>query len=232
MCFVHDRILGGKRRACAGYTLIEVLVATMVFSAMALLAGMALNQGLRQYQGLVDQGLNFWSHAQKIWTDKSFNSTVDYYVHDVKRGWFPYFIGNQDGVSYVSLAPLAGDIPVVVWLRKELTGDGKSNLVYYEMPVYARSYRDIEWRFASGDYQKGRSVRLLEGADQMRFGYFGYDMHDDRHRWRDIYEGCVTRRLPLLVQIAYVRGGEEKMFMFGIHVNSHLKMDYEQRYEK
>jgi hypothetical protein len=33
-----------------------------------------------------------------------------------------------------------------------------------------------------------------------------------------------------LVQIAYARGGEEKMFMFGINVNSNLRMGYEQQY--
>jgi general secretion pathway protein J len=191
---------------------------------------MALSQGLKQYQGLVDRGLNFWTHAQKIWTDKSFNSTVDYYVHDVKRGWFPYFIGNQEGVSYVSLAPLAGDIPVVVWLRKESSENGTFTLVYYEIPVFAKSYRGIEWSFATGEYQKGRSVKLLEGADQVRFRYYGYDVRDEKHRWRDVHEGSLTKRLPLLVQIAYARGGEEKMFMFGINVNSNLRMGYEQQY--
>jgi hypothetical protein len=118
----------------------------------------------------------------------------------------------------------------VVWLRKESAENGSFNLVYYEIPVFAKSYRGIEWSFATGEYHKGRTVKLLEGADQVRFRYYGYDVRDEKHRWRDVYEGSLTKRLPLLVQIAYARSSEEKMFMFGINVNSNLRMGYEHKY--
>ena len=114
-----------------------------------------MNQGLKQYQGLVEKGLCFWEYAQNLWTDKSFHSTIDYYVNTNTSGWFPYFRGNQEGVSFVTLAPFAGDLPVVVWIRKESTEDGKEGLVYYELPVYAKSYRELKDDFTSGAYKKG-----------------------------------------------------------------------------
>ncbi|HYA14754.1 MAG TPA: hypothetical protein VEF33_10495, partial [Syntrophales bacterium] len=201
-----------------------------IFSAMLILGGMALNQGLKQYQGLIEKGLCFWDYAKKIWTDKSFNSIIDYYVNTSTQGWFPYFRGNQDGISFVTLAPFAEDLPVVVWIRKEMMEDGKIKLVYYELPVYAKSYQKLEEDFASGAYRKGRSVEILEGADRIQFEFYGYDVRDEKHKWRNIFEGAETKQLPLLVRIDYMRGGENRMFMYAIHVNSQMKRSYNYLY--
>lgn len=232
MSFILSRWTGGERRAPAGYTLIEVVVAIAVFSAMMLLAGSAMNQALRQYQGLVEKGLNFWEHAQKIWMDKSFHSVVDYNVNIPGYGWFPYFRGNGQGVSYVTLAPFAGDLPVVVWIRKESGEDGKARLVYYELPVYAKSYREIESDLNSGEYARNGNVKILENMDQVGFSFYGYDVRDGKHKWRDTFEGRETRQLPLLVRISYSRAGEERVFMYGIHVNSQYKRGYQEIYGK
>jgi general secretion pathway protein J len=232
MFSVPVRCTGGERRTVSGYTLIEVIVAMAILSAMLLLGGMALNQGLKQYQGLVEKGLCFWDYAQNIWTDKSFHSTIDYYVHTNTGGWFPYFRGNQEGVSFVTLAPFAGDQPVVVWIRKEKTEDGKEKLVYYELPVYAKSYRDLEEDFASGAYRRGRSIKILDGAGRIQFEFYGYNVRDEEHKWRRIFEGVETLQLPLLVRIDYMKGNEKKMFMYAIHVNSQMKRGYADRYEQ
>ena len=232
MFFVPGRYTGGKRRAISGYTLIEVIVAMVIFSAMVLLGGMALNQGLKQYQGLVDKGLCFWDYAQNIWIDKSFHSTIDYYVNTNSRVWFPYFRGNQEGISFVTLTPFAGDQPVVVWIRKENKEDGKENLIYYELPVYAKSYQKIEEELASGAYRNGRSVKILDGVERIQFEFYGYDIRDEKHKWRKIFEGAETSQLPLLVRIEYMQGNEKRMLMYAIHVNSQMKRRYAGRYEK
>ena len=230
MFFVPVHYTGGKRRTISGYTLIEVIVAIAICSAMLLLGGMALNQGLKQYQGLVEKGLCIWDYAQNIWTDKSFHSTIDYYVNTNTSGWFPYFRGNQDGVSFVTLAPFAGDLPVVVWIKKENTEDGKERLVYYELPIYAKSYRELESDFASGAYRRGQSIKIIDGVEKIQFEFYGYDVRDEKHKWRNIFEGAETKQLPLLVRIYYMRGDEKKMFMYAIHVNSQMKRGDKDRY--
>jgi len=232
MFFVPVRYTGGRKRTLSGFTLIEVIVAMAICSAMLLLGGMALNQGLKQYQGLVEKGLCFWDYAQNIWTDKSFHSTIDYYVNTNTSGWFPYFRGNQEGVSFVTLAPFAGDLPVVAWIRKESTEDRKVRLVYYELPVYAKSYRELEDDFTSGAYKKGRSIRILDSIDRVQFEFYGYDIRDEKHKWRKIFEGAETKQLPLLVRIEYVKGDEKRMMTYAIHVNSQLKRGYAGKYGK
>ncbi len=160
MCSGTNHYLHGNRYPFKGYTLIEVLVALAIFSSMMMLAGVALNQGLKQYHGLAEKGIGFWDYAKKIWIDKSFNSTIDYYVYRRGDRWFPYFKGNQEGISYISLAPLAGDLPVVIWIRNEAAENGMRSLVYYELPIYTKSYEEIERNYIFGDYKKGRSIKL------------------------------------------------------------------------
>lgn len=218
-----------RKRCCTeGYTLIEVLVAMAIFSSMMMLAGTALNQGLKQYHGLAEKGLGFWDYAKKIWIDKSFNSITDYYVHTRSEGWFPYFRGSQEGISYVSLAPLTGELPAVVWIRNEAEENGMRSLVYYELPVYTKSYEDIERDYIFADYKKGKSVKLLEGVESIEFSFYGYDIRDGRNGWYRDFEGNRMKLLPSSIVISYNHEGKKGKLVFNINVNSLRKRDYDE----
>ena len=218
-------------RHSKGYTLIEVLIATAIFSAMVTLASMALNQGLKQYQGLMEKGLNFWDYARYIWIQRSFNSTTDYYIYTRSQGWTPYFIGNQEIISYVSLAPLAGDLPVVVWIRTEKENTGKRSLVYYELPVYTKTYEEIDRDFVFGDYKKGSSIRLLDGVEDLQVSYYGYDLSRRKNLWTDDYDARKKRLLPILVKVTYGDNGQKNALILGINVNSAMKMVYNEFFQ-
>lgn len=232
MCSVHVRYTVDKSRRRAGFSLIEVVVAIAILSGMLLLGGMALNQGLRQYQGLTERGLRFWDHAQRIWTDKCFHSIMDYYVHTDAEGWFPYFHGAVDRISFVTAAAFTGDLPVVVWIMKEKSDSGKMRLAYYELPVVAKSYRNILDDYLSGAYRKGASVSILDEAEDIRFQYFGYSVRDEKRVWRPGFDGADTRQIPELVRIDYVQDGRQKMFLFAVHVNCQMKRGYENIYSQ
>jgi general secretion pathway protein J len=213
-------------RRSNGYTLIEVLIAAAIFASMVTLATMALNQGLKQYQGLMEKGLNFWDYARYVWIQRSFNSATDYYIYTRDNGWTPYFIGNQDEISYVSLAPLAGDLPVVVWIRKEEENDGKRSLVYYELPVYTKMYSEMERDYVFADYKKGNSVKLLEGMDMLDVAYYAFDLALGKYQWSSDYDARTKRLLPALVKINYVIEGRKNSLIFDINVNSRIKASY------
>jgi general secretion pathway protein J len=215
-----------RDRSSKGYTLIEVLIAAAIFGSMITLATMALNQGLRQYQGLMEKGLNFWDYARYVWIQRSFNSATDYYIYTRTDGWTPYFIGNQDMISYVSLSPLAGDLPVVVWIRKEDESDGKRSLVYYELPVYTKTYAEMERDYTFADYKKGNSVKLLQGLDTLEMTYYGYDLVRRNNQWSNDYDARKKKLLPMLVKIDYVIDGRKNVLIFDINVNSTIKMIY------
>jgi general secretion pathway protein J len=207
-----------------------VLVAMAIFSSMMMLAGMALNQSLKQYHGLAEKGIGFWDYAKKIWIDKSFNSITDYYVHTKSDGWFPYFRGNQEGISYVSLAPLAGDLPVVVWIRNEAGESGMRSLVYYELPIYTKSYDEIDRDYIFADYKKGKSLKLLEEVEGIEFSFYGYDFNERRFKWYSQFDGNRMKLVPASIGISYAYGGQKGRLVFGINVNSLIKMNYNEFY--
>jgi general secretion pathway protein J len=210
-----------------GYTLIEVLVALVIFVAMLGLAGAALNQGLTQYRGLVDKGLNFWDHAKKIWLDKSFNSMTDYYVFTEKDRWFPYFKGDLELMSYVTLAPLVGELPVAVWLRKEQGPNNKFLLQYYEMPVLTKKAEDLEGDTVLGGYRNGPSYRILSEMDQIDFGFYSCETPPSQIcGWNSTFEGSKAKLLPQAVRIAYRQGNDNGFMLFYVNVNSPDKKSY------
>lgn len=199
-----------------------------IFSSMVLLASMALNQGLKQYQGLVGRGINFWEYARHVWINRSFSSATDYFVRTKEDGWTPYFEGSNDVISYVSLSPLSGNVPVVVWIKREKEENGKSSLVYYELPVYMKTYDEIESEYSTGNYRQGNSVRLFEGIENMETSFYGYDLKRNEYimKWYDHYDSRKSKILPSVVKISFAQEGRRRIFLFSLNVNSRLKMNY------
>lgn len=234
MSFAPNHYFPRKTSPCDGYTLIEALVAMVILTSMLLLGGMAINQGLRQYHGLVEQGLNFWDYAKSIWIDKNFNSATDYYVYTRSDRWFPYFKGNQEGLSYVSLAPFAGNTPVVVWIVNVGEKDGNRSLVYYELPVYTKTYDDLDRDYIFGDYKKGKSFKILENVSAIEFSFYGYDIQDRRRiGWHSRFEGRTMKNLPSLVKISYTHHNAEKgVLLLSMNVNSLIKTGYDELYPR
>lgn len=219
-----------KKHCSDGYTLIEVLIAIAIFSSMMLLASMALYQGLKQYHGLMEKGLSFWDYARYLWIDRSLNSTTDYYINTREDGWTPYFIGNQDVISYISLSPMSGELPVVAWIKNEKQDNGKRSIIYYELPVYTKTYQDIDRAYTLADYKKGNSIRIFEDIDNVEISFYGFDISDKKYEWHNNYDARKTKVLPSVLKISFSHNGENGMFVFGINVNSRIKMNYNEFY--
>lgn len=225
----------GKRKILqrtSGYTLIEVLVATVIFSAMIGLATMAFDQSLKQYRGLVEKGVNFWDHARNLALYKSFSCASDYYVAGGMGNWFPYFHGSQDLISYVTLSPLTGDLPVVVWIVRDRLDNGLYDIIYYELPVYTKTQRDLDRDYMFGDYKKGQSLRLLERVQNLEVSFYGWDVSKKTHLWTPDYEGQKRLNLPLAVKIAYLREGKKGAWVFGTRTDTTRKAIYNEIYGK
>jgi len=232
MCFDFSRYFHPRNPFSKGYTLIEVLVAMAIFGSMLTLGGLALNQGLKQYQGLAEKGINFWDHAKEIGIGKSFHSMIDYYIYTRSEGWVPYFRGNENEISYVSLSPLAGTLPVIVWIRKEDGGGGKQSLAYYELPVYTKTYEDIERDSIFAAYKEGKSAKILEGVENIEFRFYGYDLLKRESSWFRDYEGRKMKILPSVIIVSYTQEGRSAKMVFGTHVNSTVKRMYNEVYRR
>lgn len=220
------------RNSSKGYTIIEVLIASLIFSGMAILATVAIDQSLRQYQAIMQKGLNFWEEAKIQWLQRSLNSAIDYYVRDENYFWFPYFTGKSDYISYVSLCPFSHDSAVLVFLMKERKENGKYRLVYYEIPVYTLNLKDIERIYVFEDYRKGVSFDFFDELETLNFEFYGYDRVRKTYDWFKEYDGKKFLILPQMVKITYAKEGFKDSIYAGINVNNFRKVFYNEFYQK
>lgn len=215
-----------------GYTLIEVVVAVAIFTAMLAFGAMALNQTLMQYRALAEKGFSFWDYARVVWLDKSISSMTDYYVQSKSHGWFPYFFGDNKGFSYSSLSAFASDTPVLVFIVKEGEGEGKKSLVYYEIPLMTKNYEDINDAFVFEEYKKGQSYQIIKDAESIDFQYYGFDIVSRKYEWSSDFDGKLKKNLPTAIMITYeTKEGKNKLIL-RINTNSLGKLYYNEVYKQ
>ncbi|MBF0345578.1 MAG: prepilin-type N-terminal cleavage/methylation domain-containing protein [Nitrospirae bacterium] len=213
------------RQSNCGYSLIEVLIAVAIFTSMVMLSMVALNQGLTQYKRLMEEGINFRRYARTFWLHQSTAGMINYLVNDNGR-WFPYFYCSIDRVSYVSASPFSSNVPVIVWIVKEkLPSTGNFALTYYELPVYAKKYEDIERDYSSSDYKKGSSFVILEDIADVRIESYVIDAVTKLWDWRTDYDAKDDKRLPSSIRISFKRQGRTEMFYLSIHTNKAIRPD-------
>ncbi|MBF0316852.1 MAG: prepilin-type N-terminal cleavage/methylation domain-containing protein [Nitrospirae bacterium] len=213
------------RSSSPGYSLIEVLIAVTIFTSMVMLSMVALNQGLGQYKKLMQEGIDFHRYASSFWLHQSVSGMLNYIVSENNRQ-FPYFRCSHDGVSYVSASPLSSNIPVVVWIIGEkVNSSGLFTLTYYELPVYAKKYEDIERDYSSSAYKKGSSFVILKDVTDVRIESYVMDMVTKLWQWSSDYDTKDTNMLPTHLRISYKRDGKQETNFFSIHTNKTIRPD-------
>ncbi|MEM3828967.1 MAG: prepilin-type N-terminal cleavage/methylation domain-containing protein [Conexivisphaerales archaeon] len=216
-----------------GFTLIEVIVAIAIFSMMVVIAISALNQTLTQYHNIEKKGVNFWENARFIWLNNSIADTCDYYVKNDNNLWFPYFIGNLNYFSYVSLSPIANSLPVVVYIVKKQNADGSFSLDYYETRVYTKTYNQLKTIYNFGDYKKNTKIPIITHAKSISFYYYGYDAVLKKNITTQTFMAEDTQNLPSMIKITYTaQDGQHNILYFSVYANSLLKGDYNLLYRK
>jgi prepilin-type N-terminal cleavage/methylation domain-containing protein len=222
-----------------GYTLIEVIVALAIFTMMAALSVAALDQGLRQYRKLMHEGTDFWKYAGSLWINKSFSGVFENVVHQDKVGQVPYFECGQSMISYASVSPLAGNMPVIAWLVREegavaggitrgraTIGDGtvaaagSGSVVYYELPLNAKGGQAIAEDYLLQNYKSGNRMVILDRAENIVFNCKALNSETKISSWRESYSGRTGGRLPEAVRILYTKDGRPGMMYFSIYANA------------
>ncbi|KJU82748.1 prepilin-type [Candidatus Magnetobacterium bavaricum] len=198
--------------------MIEVLIAVTIFTSMVMLSMVALNQGLGQYKKLMQEGIDLRRYAASFWLHQSVSGMLNYTVMDNNKQ-FPYFRCSYDGVSYVSTSPLSNNIPVVVWIVREKG----TSLTYYELPVYAKRYEDIERDYSSSAYKQGSSFVILQDVTDVRIESYVMDMVTKLQQWTPEYDTKDTNMLPTHLKISYKRGGKQETLFFSIHTNKTIR---------
>jgi len=211
----------GKNR---GYTFIEILLSLIIFSMTVGLVSYAITQSLDQYKAVIHKTTGIWQKTKMLWLQKSFSSVIDYYVKE--EDWFPFFEGDRDYIAYITEVAFAKDKPVLAVITCE-----KNNIIYYEIPVYTLTYREIKQILQEGGFRKGTKVFLFENVESPYFEYYGWQPDKERPLWDSIYSGQKNKLLPIYVKISFKENNNKVSYLFSIRNNSTLKEIYNEIYQ-
>ncbi len=170
-----------------GLTLIEVLVAINLASALLLILALSLNQSLRAVgRGKVEgQAMAELMGVKNI----LWHELLNIYKKDKPV----FFQGDKDSLSFLTYTPLQGLVPGGIGVVKFWYEDGK---IFTQQRPFT-SQEDIE------DLENTKPVCLLENIDAFNISYLA-DIEGlwDRFNWEDHWEN----RLPLAIKAEIKKG--------------------------
>ena len=211
-----------------GFTLIEVLISTMVLAVIIYLATLSYSMFLNTWgeRRLSDtNAIN--KYRSHMLLRSSLESAYDYYVTDPANErislYYPFFKGESDTMEFVTISSVfKKGFPAVARLRitKEDDGSaGSQRLVYEETPldrVYIK-YHDFQTEFTD-------SMVLDNHVKQFRIRYFGPWIRrrpDGKgfvtsYKWHDTFLGKEKETVPDKIEITLTSRGGNETFLYSV----------------
>jgi prepilin-type N-terminal cleavage/methylation domain-containing protein len=213
-----QRALGNAK----GFTLIEVLISTMVLGVIIYLGTLSYSMFLNIWgERRLSDTKAFDKYRSHMLLRSSLESVYDYYVTDRANErlglHYPFFKGEKDAMEFVTLSSVfKKGFPAVARLRitkDDDTAAGSQRLVYEETPldsVYIK-YNDFQTKFADSmvldNHVKGLGIR-----------YFGpwtiWQPQENRYvtsyKWHDTFHGKEKETVPDMIEMTLTsREGNE-----------------------
>lgn len=200
---------GFTKQQYSGYTLIEVLIAMVILVSLMLTANYSYSQYSSYWAGRLGQfDRTLFKFQGLLQTKDTIDSVVPYIVEDNKGEYTFYFLGRDQGVTFVSAAPIFGvtqNDASVVRLFIEKAGP-MYQLVYEEAPLADEVLLRLDQQLTF----KYRLV-LLSSTEPLSFSYFGWqqrvhkflreDYGDILPNWQNNYDAAVSQLQPLAIQL-------------------------------
>jgi len=194
-----------------GMTLIELLIALSILSLVMALA----SYGFSLFAGYWERGRDAFEKSsgrlQRLaLVTQSLESSIPWMVKDAQNDIGFYFLGRDEGVTFVTTEPVfASRGLAVVRLFRERDGVQKFRLVYEEAPLFG-----INLERADQILPFRHRLVVLSGLDSLSFRFFGYSsaaerglgMDDERAtnaatRWFTTFDGLKAGVNPLRVEL-------------------------------
>ncbi len=213
-----------------GFTLIEVLIATIILTGIIYLAAISYSVFLDTWgrEIAADKG-TLDRYRKQALLRASLESIYDYYVTDPadeKKGiYYPFFKGTATSMEFVTLSSVFyGDVPAVARLevvrgQAEPEAGELCRLTYEEAPL-DRNYV----KYAGSSIRFKRSMVVYEGYQACRFRYFGEwktkfipekNGFETSYRWQNTFFGKERQTIPEKVEMMLDNGeGKVKLVFF------------------
>ena len=174
-----------------GFTLIEVVLALVILSMIALLLYSAFETGHRAVvAGEREADINQRTRLAEEIIGRQLRSTVFYFARD-EDDQFPYFVGRADGVSFVSSAPQSrGGTGLAVITYRVVD----NQLVLEERVAFSPD----DLYEVPADVSLSRAV-LINGIQSLLFEYIARD--DSEGNWQRTWDAQEEDTLPAAVRV-------------------------------
>lgn len=220
----------------AGFTLIEVLIATMVLSAVVYLATLSCSMFLNVWEEkrLTDTSAinDYRSH---ILVRSALESIYDYYVTDPaneKAGrYYPFFKGERDMIEFVTLSSVfSKGVPSIARLRLErqdMAAGEYYKVIYEEVPLdqtYIR-YADVkpEYSHAMVVYTEVKKINIRYYGEWETRWVPERDDFETVYRWQDTFNGEERNTIPETIELTINTEPEETTLLFPVIANNVYK---------
>lgn len=225
----------GNKSSIAGFTLIEVLIATLILS-------LVIYAGTLSYSMFLD----VWgkkrledTHAMRqyryhVMLKAALESIYDYYVTDHRNEragfYYPFFKGEREKIEFVTLSSAFKEGgPALARLRVSEQEEGRS-LVYEEMPLDATYIK-------YNDFQPGYKYSFIAYSDveKIAIRYYGeVERRMRAHReefeilydWTESFQGKSMKGIPKKIEIVIQGEDGAKKLLFSVKANNIFKKGF------
>jgi prepilin-type N-terminal cleavage/methylation domain-containing protein len=228
------RVVSPDRLNNSGFTLIEVLIATMVLGAMIYLATFSYSAVLNVWgQRRLTDVRALSEYRNHALCRSALESVFDYYVTDPvserQGAFYPYFKGEPDQLQFVTLSSVFHKgLPAAARLKVTAgSGDAEGTylVTYEEMPLnrwYIRyDNQEPAYTDAMVVYENIRAFKIrYYGLGVVGpFSGPGQTVVKTAYDWYERFDGSVTRSIPELIEIQlYTEGNGETRLVFPVRV--------------
>mgnify|MGYP006126238207 FL=1 len=200
---------GLKDKQYSGFTLIEVLIAMVILMSLMFTANYSYSQYSSYWAGRLGQfDRTLFQFQGLLQVKDTIDSALPYFVEDGQGEYTFYFLGRDQGVTFVSAAPIfavtQNDASVVRLFIEKV--DARYQLVYEEAPLSDEILIRLDQQLTF----KYRLV-LLSSSKPLSFSYFGWKQWQHKTQredydgilpsWQNSYDAAVSRVQPLAMQL-------------------------------
>lgn len=183
-------------RRPAGFTLLEVVLAMTALALVSAICYAAFHLAIRAMERgevavVVAQRLRVASDV----LIRQIKSTVPYPARNKDLEVYPYFVGSETSMAFITTAGLqgGGGLNRVVYQVM----DDPMRLVLVESPFFSPDLLGEETIESRGEQQ----TVLLDGFRSLKFEYCLYDGGEPNCEWRSQWDGHEEEMLPIAVRI-------------------------------
>lgn len=237
MNFKNGRRFRSSLRNQTGFTLVEVLVSTIILSLIIFIAVMSYSTFLDTWQKRQRLDSNLFDNFRKHQLlRQSFESIYDYFITDpeneINGVWYPYFKGGSDKIEFVTLSSVfRKGKPALACLSLKTDEESEISFLVYEEAFLDRTY--LKYDSETPVYEK--KINVYENLKEINIRYYGAleikwnntaETFQTIKAWQEEFVGKQRNAIPDIIEITITADSGDSRMIFPVKGNNAYKQGF------